>query len=91
MTGTLGGALAARGIPAFPEKLTTHVEADIEQADRIILLTRVRLRYELKVPPGKRAEAERAVEVHHQGCPVYQSLQRGIQVEWSAEITEAER
>lgn len=88
MTGTLGGALAARGIPGIPGNLITHVEADIEQEDRIILLTRVRLRYELTVPEGKRAEAERAIAVHHNGCPVYQSLQRGIAVEWSADISE---
>jgi hypothetical protein len=28
------------------------------------------------------------VEVHHRGCPVYQSLQRGIHVEWTADIVE---
>jgi len=84
----LSGALAARGIPTVPNKLTTKVEADIEQAGRIVVLSRVRLQYQLTVPRGKRAEAERALEVHPKGCPVYQSLQRGIQVEWSANIVE---
>jgi len=88
MAGTLGGALAARGIPAVPDNLVTDVEADIEQEDRIILLTRVRLKYHVTVPRGKRAEAERAIAVHHQGCPVYKSLERGIAVEWDADITE---
>ena len=88
MAGTLGGALEARGIPSVPDNLTTDVEADIEQEDRMILLSRVRLTYHVKVPRGKRADAERAVAVHHQGCPVYQSLQRGIAVEWDADITE---
>ena len=88
MTGTLAGALEARGIARTPGNLTTHVEADIEQEGRMILLTKVRLRYDLKVPAGKRAEAERAIAVHHNGCPVYQSFQRGIAVEWSADITE---
>lgn len=88
MTGTLSGALAARGISTVPNKLTTKVEADIEQVDRMIVLSRVRLEYQVTVPRGKRAEAERAIEVHHKGCPVYQSLQRGIQVDWSASISE---
>ena len=61
MAGTLGGALAARGIPSVPDNLTTDVEADIEQEDRMILLSRVRLTYHVKVPRGKRADAERAV------------------------------
>lgn len=90
MTGTLNGALLARGISTLPNKLTTRVEADIEQVDRMIVLSRVRLEYQVQVPKGKRAEAERAVEVHHHGCPVYRSLQRGIQVEWSANIVEEE-
>mgnify|MGYP005864857685 CR=1 FL=1 len=85
MTGTLGGALRARGIT--PEgNLKTEVEGDIEKVDNLIVLSRVRLTYTFRIPPGKRAEAERAVQVHHQGCPVYQSLQRGIQVEWAAQI-----
>lgn len=88
MAGTLGGALAARGIPSVTNNLTTDVEADIEQEDRMILLSRVRLTYHVKVPRGKRADAERAVAVHHQGCPVYQSLQRGIAIEWNADIIE---
>lgn len=88
MAGTLGGALAARGIRIRPDQLMTKVEADIEQVERMIVLSKVRLEYQLTVPAGKRAEAERAVQVHHQGCPVYQSFQRGIQVEFSANITE---
>jgi organic hydroperoxide reductase OsmC/OhrA len=88
MAGTLGGALAARGIGIAPDKLKTKVEADIEQVERMIVLSRVRLAYDLTVPRGKRTEAERAVQVHHHGCPIYQSFQRGIQVEWTANITE---
>ena len=88
MTGTLSGALAARGIAAVPGKLETDVEGEIVKADRTILVSRVRLSYHLKVPKGQREVAERAVAIHEQGCPIYQSLQRGIQVEWSADIEE---
>jgi uncharacterized OsmC-like protein len=89
MTGTLAGALEARQIPAFGGALETHVEGDIEEGDKVLLLTRVRIRYTLTVPMGKRAEAERALALHDARCPVSQSVQRGIKVEYSADITEA--
>lgn len=90
MTGTLAGALEARQIPAFDGRLGTEVEGDIEEVDRGLLITRVRIRYKLKVPRGKRAEAQRALDIHETRCPVSQSVQRGIRVEWEAEVTEEE-
>lgn len=89
MTGTLGGALDARGIPPVPGKVGTGVEMEVERVQpKLIVISRVRLRYHLRIPRGKREEAERAVRVHAQSCPVYMSLQRGIQVEWEADIEE---
>jgi uncharacterized OsmC-like protein len=54
----------------------------------VLLLTRVRIKYRLKIPRGKREQAERALSLHHSRCPVSQSVERGIRVEWSAEIAE---
>jgi len=88
MTGTLAGALAARKIPTHPEKLSSDVEGFVENVDGTPLITRIRVRYHVKVPQGKRAEAERAIEVHEKGCPVAQSVQRGIQVEWEGKVEE---
>ncbi len=88
MTGTLAGALEARKIPAYGGTLDTEVEGDIEEENKLILLTKVRLKYKLRIPKGKRAEAERALQLHDSRCPVSQSVQRGIKVEWSADITE---
>ena len=85
MTGTLSGALAARGIETYPE---ADVEGVVQKIDRTIVVTDVKLTYHLTVPKGTRQTAERAVAVHEQGCPVYRTLQRGINVEWSADITE---
>lgn len=88
MTGTLAGALEARQIPAYGGMLETHVEGDIEEGDKVLLLTRVRIKYKLTIPRGKREEAERALSLHDSRCPVSQSVQRGIKVEYSADITE---
>lgn len=88
MTGTLAGALEARQIPAYGGNLMTEVEGEIEEGDRVLLLTKIRLKYALKIPKGKREEAERALGRHKQACPVSQSVERGIRVEWTADITE---
>jgi uncharacterized OsmC-like protein len=89
MTGTLAGALAARHIAAYDGSLETEVEGDIEEGDnKVLLLTKVHIKYKMKIPQGTRAQAERALALHHSRCPVSQSVERGIRVEWSAEITE---
>jgi uncharacterized OsmC-like protein len=89
MTGTLAGALEARQIAAYGGSLETEVEGDVEEGEhKVLLLTKVRIRYRMKIPRGKRQQAERALSLHHSRCPVSQSVERGIRVEWSAEIAE---
>ena len=89
MTGTLAGALEARHIAAYDGSLETEVDGDIEEGEnKVLLLTRVHIKYRMTIPTGTRAQAERALALHHSRCPVSQSVERGIQVEWSADITE---
>ncbi|MGH7323764.1 MAG: OsmC family protein [Candidatus Rokuibacteriota bacterium] len=88
MTGTLAGALAARKIPSQPDRLASEVEGFIENVDGKPLITRIKVRYRLRVPKGKRDEALRAIEVHEKGCPASQSVQRGIRIEWDGEVEE---
>ena len=51
-------------------------------------VTAVKLRYRMKIQPGKRAEADRALELHEHNCPLHQSIQKGFEVTWSADIEE---
>lgn len=88
MTGTLAGALEARQIPSFPEKLTADVEGFIEAVEGKPRITRIKVHYNLKVPKGKKAEAERAIGIHEQHCPVSQSVRRGIEIEFDGVVTE---
>jgi uncharacterized OsmC-like protein len=88
MTGTVAGALEARGVRADPEKLQVEAEGKIEEVDGKMILTGIQLRYHLKVPKDKRATVERALE-HHEGlCAASESVRRGIKVEWQSEIEE---
>jgi uncharacterized OsmC-like protein len=88
MTGTVAGALEARGVRADAEKLQVAAEGKIEDVDGKMILTGIKLRYRLKVPADKRASVERALQ-HHEGlCAASESVRRGITVEWESEIEE---
>lgn len=88
MTGTLAGALAARKIPTQPDRLSSEVEGFIENVDGKPLITKIKVHYKVKVPRGKREEAQRAIDIHETGCPASQSVQRGIAIEWDGAIEE---
>ena len=81
-------ALEVREIPADPGKITAAVEGDIEAVDRVLRITRIRVRYALRVPTGKREAAERAIATHAQACPAATSVQGCIALEITADITE---
>ncbi len=51
-------------------------------------VTRIRVRYHLKIPAGKREAAERALSVFERGCPVAQTLKGCVALEHSWEIEE---
>jgi uncharacterized OsmC-like protein len=88
MTGTISGALEARGVAATPDKLDVEAEGNIEEVDGKMILTGIKIHYRLKVPKDKRATVERALE-HHEGlCAASESVRRGITVEWDSEIVE---
>jgi organic hydroperoxide reductase OsmC/OhrA len=88
MTGTLGRALEVRGIPSYPEKLTSEIEGDIEEVEGVMTITTIRIRYRIRIPAGKRADAERALAFHERGCPAAMSIQGCIQVAYTAVLLE---
>lgn len=78
-----------RDVPAPPDRIGAAVEGDIEAIDNVLRITRIRVRYALTVPPGKRETAERAVALHPRGCPAWNSVQGCIDIDIRADITEA--
>ena len=71
-----------------PETLTAAVEGDIEAVGKVLRITRIRVRYALAIPAGKREAAERAVAKHPAGCPAHNSVQGCIDMDIQADITE---
>jgi uncharacterized OsmC-like protein len=88
LTGTIAGALEARGIRTDSEKLEAEAEGRLEEIDGKLLLTHVKLNYRIKIPKDKRASVEAALQNHESRCPVSESVRRGITVEWNSEIEE---
>lgn len=77
-----------RQIPSYPDKVWSEVEGDIEAIDGVIRVTRIRVKYHLKIPADKRPQAERALATHEQKCPAAMSVKGAIELELSSEIEE---
>jgi len=86
LTGTVAGALEARGIPSDTAHLQADAEGTIEEIDGKMLLTNISVRYRLKVPKDKRESIEKVLEKHDSVCPVSASIKRGITIQWKSEI-----
>ncbi|MFG6118738.1 MULTISPECIES: OsmC family protein [Thalassobacillus] len=88
MTGTLSGALEARDIPTFPNKLQGEFEGVIEAPEKVLKITEIRCFYKLKIPKGKREAAERALHIFERSCPVAQTLKGCVHFTHDWEIEE---
>jgi uncharacterized OsmC-like protein len=88
MLGTLNGVLEAREIVLGPDDIMASVEGVNEIVDRLPVLTRITVRYRLRVPAGVRDQVDRALERHASKCPTAASLKGAVEVEWEAEVEE---
>jgi len=88
--GTLATVLAGRKIPTYGDRFRADVEGDIEDVGGILKITRIRVRYTMKIPPGKTEEARQALGEYLVKCPGAMSVQGAIELIDSAEITELE-
>jgi uncharacterized OsmC-like protein len=86
MYGTLRGALAGRKIPFDRDTYAARVEGRIAGVGKTIRIHSIHVHYELAVPADSRQAAERALEVHPQGCPAHQSVKDAIAISWAATL-----
>ncbi len=70
------------------ESLQADVEGDIEAIDGVLRITRIRVRYRLRIPAGTREKADRAVATHATKCPAANSVRGCIDLDITADITE---
>jgi organic hydroperoxide reductase OsmC/OhrA len=71
-----------------PNKVSADVEGDVEAVDRVLRIARMRVRYRISIPQGKREAADRAVATHAEKCPAAMSVRGCIPIEITAEIAE---
>jgi len=72
--GTLARFLAGKQIETPQENFWADVEGDIEAVNGVLKITRIRVTYHVKVPPGKEEDAKQALSVYLTGCPAAQSV-----------------
>ena len=94
MTGTFGGALEARGIPADSGKLYSESVGELEKDRGVLVIKRVHVSYVLNVSSEliseKKNAIQRAFNLHPESCPVYKSIHKSINITKELEIVEAD-
>jgi len=74
MMGTLATVLAGKKIPTPEDRYWADVEGDIENVDDILKITRILVKYHLKLPADKMDEAREARSAYITRCPAAQSV-----------------
>ena len=76
-----------RQIPSA-NNLVAQVEGDIEDVNGVLKITKIRLSYRFRIPPGTRESVERLLASYAEKCPAYQSVKGCIECSWDANIEE---
>lgn len=74
-----------RGV-ASANNLRADVEGVIEDVDDVLKITKIRLRYHFRIPPGMRDKVERVLETYAEKCPAYQSIKGCIECTWETQL-----
>ncbi|MGP8153512.1 MAG: OsmC family protein [Smithella sp.] len=80
MMGTLAAVLAGKKINTHGDNYSADVEGDIENVNSVLKITRIRVKYHLKIHPEKIAEAQDAFSSYLQFCPAAQSIKGCIEI-----------
>ncbi|MGZ3525997.1 MAG: hypothetical protein ACXU9L_14500 [Thermodesulfobacteriota bacterium] len=72
--GTLARFLAEKKIATPEELYWADVEGDIENVNRVLKITQIRVNYHLKLDPKKVPEAREAFSSYLTSCPAAQSV-----------------
>jgi len=86
--GTLAAVLSGKKIPTPEERYRADVEGDIKDVNGVLKITDIRVKYHLKVPPGKSAEAREAFSSYLVKCPAAQSVMGCINIHDELSIEE---
>ena len=88
MMGTLATVLAKKTIRTFQDRFMATVTGDIQDVNGVLKITRIHVRYNLKLPPEKRPDAEEALNNHITLCPAAQSVIEAIDINHELEMAD---
>ena len=88
MMGTLATALAGKKIATHADNYSADVEADIENVDNVLKITRIRVNYNLKAAPESVEDAREALKGYIKFCPAAQSVIGCIDIQDNLQIEE---
>jgi organic hydroperoxide reductase OsmC/OhrA len=74
MMGTLAAELAGKKIRTLQDQFQANVTGDIEDVDGVLKITRIHVKYTLKLPSEKRPDAQAALQTYLKRCPAAQSV-----------------
>ncbi len=74
MMGTLAGVLAGKKIRTFQDRFQAVVTGDIEEVDGVLKITRIHVRYFLKLPAEQEGAAREGLATYLVRCPAAQSV-----------------
>lgn len=80
MMGTLATGLAGKKIATFEDRYWANVEGDVENVNGVLKITKIRVKYHLKVLPEKAAEAKEVFSSYITHCPAAQSISGCIDI-----------
>ncbi|MFQ5629684.1 MAG: OsmC family protein [bacterium] len=88
MTGTFGGALEARGIPAGDKLLISEATGEVEKDGKVLVIKRIHVNYTLKADPAMQDKVEQVHGFHADFCPVARSIKGCIEISTSLNMVE---
>ena len=91
MMGTLATLMAGHKIPTNRDRYRADVEADIEDVEGVLKITRIRVTFHLKVVRDKAEEARQAMSSYLKYSPAAQSLLGCIDIQDRLEIEEVDK
>jgi uncharacterized OsmC-like protein len=86
LTGTFGGALEARDIPAGDGRLVAQVTGEIVKDGKVLVIRRIHVQYHLKLDPSKREVAEKVHSFHADYCPAARTIRDCVTISTSLEM-----
>lgn len=78
------------GLPADEGRLVSEAVGEIEKEDNVLVVKRIHVTYYLKVPPDKRAVAERVLGFHADYCPVARTIRNCVAISTSLVMEDAD-